>query len=67
MGWPVHTQNECCTIPVLFGVFGEVIFSLKAAISSSIYITSDNGASSAVELYLAIFPSFASAIFSSKL
>ena len=34
----LHTHNECCTIAVLFFVFGEVMLSIKAAISPSLCV-----------------------------
>jgi len=52
------TQNECCTVAVLFLVVGEVMFALKAAISSSTYVTIGTGAASAAELCLADFLRF---------
>lgn len=52
---------------VLFFVFYEVMFTLNAALSSSVYVTIDTGASSAVKVELVAFSSFASAIFLCKL
>ena len=54
----LHTHNECCTIAVLFFVFGEVMLSIKAAISPSLYAATDNRTSSAAKLCLAAFFSF---------
>ena len=53
-----YSQYECCTVAVLFFVFSEFTFSLKAAISSSIYATIDTEASSVAELCLEAFSSF---------
>ena len=50
-----YSQYECCTVAVLFFVFSEFTFSLKAAISSSIYVTTDTGASSVAELCLFVY------------
>ena len=36
----LRTHNECCTIAVLFFVFGEVMLSIKAAISPSLCVVS---------------------------
>ena len=63
----LHTHNKCCTIAVLFFVFGEVMLSIKAAISPSLYVAIDNRVSSAAKLCVAAFVSFASAIFLSRL
>ena len=52
------SQNECCTVAVHFFVFSDVLFSLKAAILSSVYVTIDTGASSAAELCFATFSGF---------
>jgi len=51
----LYTQNECCTVAVLFFEFGEVVLSLKACISSSVYVTTDTGVSSAAGLCFAAF------------
>ena len=51
----LHTHNECCTIAVLFFVFGEVILSIKAAIAPSLYAAIDNRASSAVKFCPEVF------------
>ena len=48
-------MNAVRTVAVLFFVAGEVMFPLKAAISSSTYVTIGTGASSAAELCLADF------------
>ena len=63
----LHTNNECCTIAVLFFVFGDVMLSIKAAISPSLYAAIDNRVSSAANLCVAAFVSFAPAIFLSRL
>ena len=39
------THNKCCTIAVLFFVFGDVMLSIIAAISPPLYVAIDNRAS----------------------
>ena len=57
------TYNKCCTIAVLFFVFGDVMLSIIAAISPFLYVAIDNRISSAAKLCVAAFVSFAPAIF----
>ena len=61
------TYNKCCAIAVLFFVFGDVMLSIIAAISPSLYVAIDNRISSAAKLCVAAFVSFAPAIFLSRL
>ena len=51
----LYTQNESCTVAMLFYELSEVVFSLKVRISYSVYVTNDTTASSAAELCLAAF------------
>ena len=41
----LHSYHECCTIAVLFFVFGEVMLSIVGAISPPLYVAIDNRAS----------------------
>ena len=38
----LFTYNKCCTIAVLFFVFADVMLSIIAAISPSLYVAVDN-------------------------